>query len=175
MFKRLITAAAGVGVALLGVTGAGVLAAGPASASTPCTDAGSYQNFALPNTLPYYLGVPNKIAAGKAAELKPSANKTTTFVHCNATSGPRVEFKITGPDGTVYALTSRDYSAGGLVTLEPAHEYASQMWTWAPASGPQPYTFQNVKTGMYLRIRNVPSMYQTVTTGHSPTNWRQSS
>lgn len=176
MFKRLITAAAGAAIALLGVTGAGVLTAGAASASTPVHNAGSYQNFFTGTTLPYYLGVPNKIYAGQAAELKPGVNNTTTFVHFNANSGAtRTELTIKGLDGTRLALTSRATYPGATVTLEPAHAYASQMWTWKAVNAGQ-YTFQNVKTGLYLRIRNSgPIMYQTVTTGHSPTSWDQSS
>jgi hypothetical protein len=175
MFKRLITAAAGVGVALLGVTGAGVLAAGPASASTPVHNAGSYQNFFTGTTLPHYLGVPNKIYAGQAALLKPAVNKTTTFVHMDANSGaPQTELTIKGLNGTTLALTSRATYPGATVTLESAHAYASQMWTWQAVNGG--YTFRNVKTGMYLRVRNSgPIMYQTVTTGSTPTAWAQSS
>lgn len=60
---------------LLGVTGAGVLAAAPASASTPVHNAGSYQDFFTGTTLPHYLGVPNKIYAGQAALLKPAGQQ----------------------------------------------------------------------------------------------------
>jgi hypothetical protein len=49
--------------------------------------------------------------------------------------------------------------------------YASQHWNLV-FTGTNGITAQNVKTGLYLRIRNSgPSMYQTVTTGRSATTW----
>jgi hypothetical protein len=66
--------------------------------------------------------------------------------------------------------TARD----GDVTLTPpgnsSNGFASQRWI-ADAAGPM-ITFQNVKTGLYLRMRNGgPIMHQTVTTGSSFTIW----
>jgi len=60
------------------------------------------------------------------------------------------------------------------VTLEPpgndGNGFASQRWIES-AGGPM-ITFQNVKTGLFLRVRNSgPIMGQTVTTGSVFTVW----
>ena len=119
----------------------------------------------------YYLGAPNSISAsGKtAAELKPAKNSTTLWVHCVGAGG---RFEFTQQRGTtIYALTTRDFQPGGDVLLQVSHTYPSQ--EWFPA-GTNPHTFKNLKTGLYLRIRNSgPGMYQTITTGLTPTAWDQ--
>jgi hypothetical protein len=47
---------------------------------------------------------------------------------------------------------------------------------FVPGGGPNfPVTYQNVKTGLWLQVRNGgPVMYQTVTTGAAPSDWAQS-
>jgi len=72
------------------------------------------------------------------------------------------------------ALTGRSFSPGGDVTLEPpgndGNGFASQRWIES-AGGPM-ITFQNVKTGLFLRVRNSgPIMGQTMTTGSVFTVW----
>jgi hypothetical protein len=60
------------------------------------------------------------------------------------------------------------------VTLTPpgngGNGFASQQWTilfTVPT-----LTIRNVKTGLFLRVRNNgPAMGQTATTGSTPTNW----
>ena len=48
--------------------------------------------------------------------------------------------------------------------------FASQQWIGAAAA--TQVGFQNVKTGLWLRVRNSgPIMGQTVTTGSSPLGW----
>jgi hypothetical protein len=178
MIRRLFTA--GVTIALLG-TGAALASGAPAGAAaghqatghraTTCTnDSGEYSWITV-GGVSYYLGTPNKAVSGSAAMLKPAQNGTTLWVHCNSTVTANQLLLL----NRGLALTSRDTSAGGTVTLEPAgnggNGFASQQWIYA---GSNPYTFQNVKTGLYLRVRNGgPLLYQTVTTGKTATSWNQ--
>jgi hypothetical protein len=179
MIRRLITAAAGVAVVLLGATATLPLAA-PAGASavhpsidpSACTnDNGEFSSVTV-GGVNYFLGAPNNIFPGAAALLKPNGNSTTLFIHCNSlTVSQELVLSNRG-----LALTSRDSSPGGLVTFEPAgnsgNGFASQKWIYA---GTNPFTFKNVKTGLFLRVRNSgPIMYQTVTTGSTATSWNQS-
>lgn len=119
----------------------------------------------------YYLGTPNKLSSGVAAILKPNRNGTTVWDGCAFANG---QFLITTLNGGGLALTSRSHSPGADVTVETAgnsgNGFASQHWKLSPtATGT---TFQNVKTGLWLRIRNSgPRMYQTVTTGSRATSW----
>ena len=176
MIRRLFTA--GVTVALLGASAALTLAA-PAGATaahgatvhraTTCTnDRGEYA-WVKVRGVNYFLGTPNKLMTGSAAILKPMENSTTLWVHCNSTVvSHQLLLKNRG-----LALTSR--TAGGDVVLEPAgnsgNGFASQQWI---SAGTNPFTYKNVKTGLYLRVRNAgPLMFQTVTTGASPTSWNQ--
>ena len=179
MFRRLLTG--GMTIALLGASAAFALAA-PAGAATAqraavhhattCTnDSGEYSSVTV-RGVNYYLGTPNNAAADSAAILKPTQNSTTLWVHCNSTVVSNQLLLL----NRGLALTSRDSSPGGTVTLEPAgnggNGFASQEWIYA---GTNPFTFKNVKTGLYLRVRNGgPIMYQTVTTGAAATNWNQS-
>jgi hypothetical protein len=117
----------------------------------------------------YYLGTPNNLSAGAAALLKPKENGTTEWTLCTFADSTVALLENRG-----LALTSRDSSPGGDVTLTPPGNggsgFASQRWT-VSAAGPM-FTFANVKTGRYLRVRNTaPSMGQTVTTGSSYTVW----
>jgi hypothetical protein len=152
----------------------------PASAAAACVaDTGDYDAVAASGG-PYYLGVPNNFGTGSAAELKPSQNSTTLLTHCNGTDAngdPVFAFTIKDSAGTVLALTTRDTSAGGTVTLEPlpaAGAFSSQLWTYPSAGDPGLFTFRNVKTGLFLRVRNSgPAMYQTVTTGLHGSAWTQ--
>ena len=174
MIRRLFTAAAA--IALLG-GGAAFTMAAPAHRATvqkapTCTnDSGEYSSVTV-RGVNYYLGTPNKVTVGSAAILKPAQNGSTLWVHCNSTVTPgQLLLKNAG-----LALTSRDSSAGGTVVMEPVgnggNGFASQKWDY---TGSNPYTFQNEKTGLYLRVRNGgPLMYQTVTTGSTPTSWNQS-
>ncbi len=172
MIRRLFTA--GVTVALLGASAALAAPAGAAAAhgatghrATTCTnDTGEY-SWVTARGVNYFLGTPNKLMTDSAAILKPMENGTTLWVHCNSTVVSHQLLLI----NRGLALTSR--TAGGDVVLEPAgnggNGFASQLWIYA---GTNPFTFKNVKTGLYLRVRNGgPLMSQTVTTGSSPTSW----
>ena len=179
VIRRLFTA--GVTVALLGA-GAALTFGAPAGATaahratvqqaTTCTnDSGEY-SWVTVGGVSYYLGTPNTLVSGSAAILKPAENSSSLWVHCNSTVVPNQLLLV----NRGLALTSRDTVPGGTVTLEPAgnggNGYASQQWIY---SGTNPFMFKNVKTGLYLRVRNGgPLMYQTVTTGNTPTSWNQS-
>jgi hypothetical protein len=174
----MVTAVLGAGVALILVTPANAASAHRATvrqatvhqAATCTNDSGEY-SWVTVSGANYYLGTPNNLVSGSAAILKPMQNSSTLWVHCNSTVTPGQLLLLNGG----LALTSRDASPGGIVTLEPAgnggNGFASQEWTYA---GTNPYTFRNVKTGLYLRVPNGgPIMYQTVTTGNTPTSWNQ--
>jgi hypothetical protein len=161
---------------------AGLLAAGTATTSAGVASAGATAahhqarcasgNFfhVTSNGVDYYLGTPTNLPAGTAAILKPRQASTTAWSEC----------AFNGSDNSVVlenrglALTSRATSSGGDVTLTPpgngGNGFASQRWI-EDAAGPM-ITFQNVKTGLYLRVRNSgPIMHQTVTTGSTFTIW----
>ena len=111
----------------------------------------------------YYLGTPRKLASGSAAILKPTKNSTTAWDVCNSSGKGVLENRG-------LALTSRSSSPGADVTLEPPGNggigFASQQWEGDGS------TFFNVKTGLFLRIRNGgPVMGQTLTTGKTRTVW----
>jgi hypothetical protein len=117
----------------------------------------------------FYLGTPANLVPGSVAILKPSQNNTTSWTLCFSRSTPTVLIECGG-----LTLTSRPASAGADVTLESpgngGNGFASQQWHYN-TSGPT-VTFQNVKTGLYLRVRNNdPVMSQPVTTGNAVTFW----
>ena len=154
------------------LAGGTVLTSGIASADTAavhnqatCTSEGPYYFYVTKNGVNYFLGTPNTTFSGAAAFLKPKENSTTQWTLCFSPTNIAV-FSNRG-----LALTSRSPSAN--VTLTPAGNggdgFASQQWL---PGGSSTVTFQNVKTGQFLRVRNSgPIMGQTVTTGASPTSW----
>ncbi|MGP7999246.1 MAG: RICIN domain-containing protein [Streptosporangiaceae bacterium] len=151
------------------LTTAGAASAGTTAARPPatsCTNVGAFFFSVTKSGVNYYLGAPRKPSPGAAAFLKPTTNGSTTWTICE--SGAVVVFENGG-----LALSSR--SAGGAdVTMETVgnsgNGFSSQQWTFSGV--PTAYTFQNVKTGLYLRVRNNgPIMGQTVTTGNSSTPW----
>ena len=73
------------------------------------------------------------------------------------------------------ALTTRSTSPGSDVTLTKVGNngdgFASQQWAFVQTSSTT-IEFQNVKAGLFLRVRNNgPKIGQTVTTGFTPTDW----
>ena len=167
---------------LISILAAGLLAAGTAATSADVASAGTAAahnqarcasgNFfhVTSNGVTYYLGTPNNLPSGAAAILKPSQNSTTSWSECAFSSSDN-SFVL---ENRGLALTSRATSSGAEVTLTPVgnggNGFASQRWI-EDAGGPM-VTFQNVKTGLYLRIRNGgPIMHQTVTTGSTFTVW----
>jgi hypothetical protein len=169
--RRLISIlAAGLLAAGTAAASAGVASAGPAAAHHQATCASGNFFHVTNNGVTYYLGTPNATASGAAAILKPKQNSTTSWEEC----------AFSGSDNSVVlenrglALTSRATSSGADVTLTPpgngGNGFASQRWI-GNAAGPM-ITFQNKKTGLFLRVRNSgPIMYQAVTTGSSFTIW----
>jgi hypothetical protein len=174
--RRLISVlAAGLFAAGTAVTSAGVASAGVASAGATaahdrvgCVN-GNYFHVAK-NGVNYYLGTPNTTSAGAAAILKPAQNGTTEWKECAfSTADNAIVLKNRG-----LVLTSTATSTGADVTMTPVKNggkgLKSQRWI-ADAAGPM-ITFKNIKTGLYLRVRNNgPVMKQTVTTGTSFTVW----
>jgi hypothetical protein len=117
----------------------------------------------------FYLGTPANLVPGSAAILGPGRSSTTSWTLCFSQSTPTVLIENGG-----LALTGRPASAGADVTLESPGDsgngFASQQWNYK-VSGPM-VMFQNVETGLYLRVRNSgPVMSQPVTTGSTGTFW----
>lgn len=118
----------------------------------------------------YYLGTPHHTVSGTAVILKPGRNKTTTWILRQLGTSSTYVIKKGG-----LAVTSRASSPGADVIVETTGNsgsgFMSQRWNVVFGTHHQA-TFQNVKTHLYLRVRNSgPIMYQTVTTGKSATSW----
>ncbi len=160
--QRLISIlAAGLLAAGTVLTTAGVASAGATAVqATGCTNDTGEFSWVTVGGQNFFLGTPNNTFPGAAALLKPKENSTTLWIHCNSNTVPNELLLI----NRGLALTSRDSSPGG-------NGFASQKWIFA---GSNPFTFQNVKTGLFLRVRNSgPIMFQTVTTGFTSTAWNQ--
>jgi hypothetical protein len=159
--------AAGTVLTTAGATTAGAASAGATAAHrVNCTNDGSNFFKVTKNGVNYFLGTPNNTFSGATARLKPMENGTTLWLGCFSSN--TVVLKNRG-----LALTSRS-SGGQDVTLTPpgngGNGFASQQWIFV--SSGSTVTFQNVKTGLFLRVRNSgPIMGQTVTTGSTATAW----
>ena len=173
MIRRLIfMLAAGVLAAGTLFTTAGAASAGAAAVHhrADCSlDGSAHLNVTIGNT--YFLGTPVSTFSGAVVRLKPNANTTTNWTFCFVPSGSEAVLLNRG-----LALTSRDSSPGGLVTVTTTsapttNGFASQRW-FVVFTGGNNLTLQNEKTRLFLRIRNGgPFFGQTVTTGATPRNW----
>lgn len=168
MRRLIFTFAAGLLAAGTVVTSAGLAGAVTTAHHQASCASGNFFHVAK-NGVNYYLGTPNTTFSGAAAILKPNQNGTAAWAEC--ASGSNNSFVL---ENRGLALTSRDLGSGGDVTLTATgnggNGFASQRWI-EDVAGPM-ITFQNVKTGLFLRVRNGgPVMYQTVTTGSSFTIW----
>jgi hypothetical protein len=169
---------------LISMLAAGVLAAGTifitaaASAGTAaihhgadCSlDGNAHLHITASNGVNYYAGTPVNTFSGAVVRLKPFANSTTLWTAC-FTSSTELVLLNRG-----LAMTSRDFSPGGFVTVTTTtapggNGFASQRWFFNDL-GNGTATFQNEKTGLFLRVRNSCCFFgQTVTTGAMPTDW----
>jgi hypothetical protein len=149
----------------------GMLSAGKTGVHHPaapgCEGEGDTFFYVTAHGVNYYAGGPNSASSGSTVRLKPSQNGTTHWGLCYFYFNG--EWLITNQG---LALTSRSSSPGANVTLETAgnhgNGFASQRWNFAGGG-----TYQNVKTGLFLRVRNNgPIMHQTVTTGKTATAWK---
>jgi hypothetical protein len=157
-----------------GIASAATTARQLPSCSYGTTYGGSYYFNVTKSGVNYYLGAPKKPASGAAAFLKPVTNSSTSWALCEPGGSSNFLFE----NGEL-ALTSRSSSPGADVTTETAGNggigYSSQQWTIAAGTGSNTITFQNVKTGLYLRVHNNgPIMGQDVTTGSSAASWTYS-
>jgi hypothetical protein len=170
---------------LISMLAAGLLAAGTVLATAgaasagatavhrqfTCTDDGSNFFNVTKSGVNYFLGTPNITFSGATARLKPRGNSTTLWLACFSSTSNTVVLKNRG-----LALTSRAFSPGADVTMVPpgngGNGFASQQWDLVVSGST--VTFQNVKTGLFLRVRNSgPIMGQTVTTGFTATAWSE--
>lgn len=175
MRRLIFILAAGLLAAGTALTTAGAASARTTTTNPPASCTATGPAFFLnvtKNGVNYYLGAPRKPSTGAAAFLKPTTNGSTSWTFCQF---PMSSVGVLENGGLV--LTSRS-SGGADVTMETAgnsgNGFASQQWTILTA--PPQVTYQNVKTGLYLRVRNNgPIMGQTVTTGSSRTPWTRTS
>ena len=157
------------GIASASTTAAGgIPSAGKTAIQTGCTPIGTFFFNVTKSGVNYFLGTPNNLVAGKAAVLKPKQNMQTGWALCESPTATLVL------QNRGLALTTRSASSGADVTLEtPGNSgsgFASQQWEFSATSNT--ITFQNVKTGQFLRVRNNgPIMGQAVTTGLTSTTW----
>lgn len=170
VIRRVMTTAAG--ATLLSAAAVLPLAA-PAGASvhhhaaTSCTKTYRF-DWVTSGGHTYFLGGPNKLFLGSPGILKSAKNSSTLIGHC--TRNGEVVLLNRG-----LALTTRETVVGMNVVFASVgsggNGFASQRWIVA---GTNPFRFWNVKTHLALRVRNSgPHFFQTVTTGHSPTNWQE--
>jgi hypothetical protein len=169
MRRLIFMLAAGLLAAGTAVTTAGIASAGTTAARHQPSCGGGNFFHVTKSHVNYFLGTPNNTFSGADAILKPRQNGSTAWTDCFNGSNDSVVLENRG-----LALTSRSTSSGQNVTLEPpgngGNGFASQQWI-GNAAGPM-ITFQNVKTGLFLRVRNSgPIMGQTVTTGATFTVW----
>jgi hypothetical protein len=168
--RRLISTLAGALLAAGTVAAsAGVASAGTTAVHRQSNCGGGNFYHIKKSGVTYYLGTPSNLSSGAAAILKPKQNSTTSWTVCPVPNSQDVLIENRG-----LALTSRATSSGADVTLESPGNggsgFASQQW-FGNAAGPM-ITFQNAKTGLFLRVRNSgPTMGQTVTTGSRFTVW----
>jgi hypothetical protein len=170
MMRRLISMlAAGVLAAGTLFATAGVASAGAAAArKAPCTPDGSGHITITVSGVNFHVGTPNTTFNGATVRLKPRFNSTTLWTGCFTSAGDVVLFN------RGLAMTSRSFSPGATVTVQTAPAgggFLSQQWIIGSGPGGTT-TFQNAKTGLFLRVRNSCCFFgQTVTTGSTPTDW----
>jgi hypothetical protein len=176
MMRRLISMlaagvlAAGTLFATAGAASAGAAAVHHRADCTPVLDA--HLHITRGNT--YFLGTPVSTFSGAVVRLKPNANRTTNWTFCRVTGNAFVLFN------RGLALTSRDSSPGGLVTVSTApggmsgSGFASQRWDAVNVTSTTTELL-NEKTLLLLRVRNSCCFFgQTVTTGAMATDWNYS-
>ena len=165
--RRLISMlAAGVLAAGTLFATAGVASAGAAAArKAPCTPDGTAHITITVSGVNFHVGTPNTTFNGATVRLRQKFNSTDLWTGCFTSDGNIVLFN------RGLAMTSRSFSPGANVTVETAPAgggFLSQQWIFDSTLG----TFQNAKTGLFLRARNSCCFFgQTVTTGNTPTDW----
>jgi hypothetical protein len=118
----------------------------------------------------YFVGAPNHLLPGASALLKPKRNDTTILTACAFPAS-----KCDPPREPRADPDQQGLLPSGDVTVTPTgnggNGFTSQLWDFVNV-GTSSATFQNAKTGLFLRVRNNgPIMGQTVTTGRAATAW----
>jgi hypothetical protein len=162
-------ASAGASTAKPGTAKPATIKPGTATHRASCTNEGPFFFNVMHNGANFYLGTPNNTHNGVSAILKPKKNGTTLWTLCVFSSNTLVF------ENRNLAMTSRSTSPGSDVTMTPVGNsgdgFSSQQWNYVFTTSTA-LTFQNVKTGLYLRIRNNgPKFGQSVTTGFTPKEW----
>ena len=162
-------ASAGAGTVKPGTVKPGAIKPGAATHRASCTNEGPFFFNVTKNGANFFLGTPNNTHSGVSVILKPKKNGTTLWTLCVFSSNTLVF------ENRNLAMTSRSTSPGSDVTMTPVGNsgdgFSSQQWNYVFTTGTT-LTFQNVKTGLFLRIRNSgPKIGQSVTTGFTPNDW----
>lgn len=153
---RIVTA---VGAALVGL----FLLAGPAQATVWAGPVAQTASSSLA------LGAPNVFKTGSQAELKPYPKGAhIAFLHDNSL-GNSIQIALNAGGVPGLCLTSFAKVIGGPVVFETCHGWPSQEWTYA---GSNPYSFRNVKSGLYLAPAAVARYVKVIVDG-SPFMWGQ--
>ena len=171
--KRLASMlAAGVLAAATVVATAGAASAGPTPTHRITCSGGTLTAiFVQQGTTQFFPGIPNKFHSGSTVRLKATANGTTTWCFFQIPSGTNAgQWTVTSLNGGL-AMTSTAAVPGADVLVQTNSAVASQRWILNFPSG-STITIQNVKTNLFLRVRNSgPALNQTVTTGAMATAW----
>ena len=157
------------GTAKPGTAKPGTFKPGTVNRRTSCMNDGPFFFNVTKNSENFYLGTPNNVHSGSAAILKPKKNGSTLWTICFFSTSDTILF-----ENRNLALTSRSTGPGDVVTMTRAGNngdgFASQQWNFVESGST--LTFQNVRTGLFLRIRNSgPKIGQSVTTGFTPQQW----
>ena len=162
-------ASAGASTAKPSTVKPGAIKPGTVNHRTSCTNEGPFFFNVTKNGANYYLGTPNNVRSGSAAILKPKKNGSTLWTVCVFSTNTLLL------ENRNLALTTRSTGPGDDVTMTRTGNngdgFSSQQWNYVFTTG-STLTFQNVKTGLFLRIRNNgPKVGQSVTTGFTPKEW----
>ena len=162
-------ASAGASTVKPGTVKPGTIKPGTATHRASCMNQGPFFFNVTHNGANFFLGTPNNVHSGSAAILKSNENGSTLWTVCVLSTNTLVF------ENRNLALTSRSTGPGDDVTMTRAgnngNGFSSQQWNYVFTTSTE-LTFQNVKTGLYLRIRNNgPKFGQSVTTGFTPEQW----
>ncbi len=162
-------ASAGASTVKPGAIKQGAIKPGTVNHRTSCTNEGPFFFNVAKNGANFYLGTPNNVRSGSAAILKPKKNGSTLWTVCVFSTNTLLL------ENRNLALTTRSTGPGDDVTMtrtgNSGDGFSSQQWNYVFTTS-STLTLQNVKTGLFLRIRNNgPKVGQSVTTGFTPKEW----
>lgn len=185
MIRRLVTLAAAGAVLALATAGTALAIPAANAGTITCTPGASSYTESVPATPAgsFFVSAHNSITKDAGAEFKLAADEahasvTTRFTHCD-NNGPSpamdttIAFEIT-QGGITYAALNRpgDGSRVHFEAVPASGPTLAQTWAWV--TNGTTFTFQDVKSGRFLRQPNAgASQYGPVVAGASVTHWTQ--